>query len=102
MELAGPAAEASGYNLTSGMLNVWISNGRLLNQLRGYLGKRRATLNSKRGKQLSPLTAEIIAALLNSSVEQIAARRDGVAAYQIRLRICDRRHFDSSSSRRAR
>jgi DNA-directed RNA polymerase specialized sigma24 family protein len=38
MDFAGSAAEASGYKLTSGMLNVWISNQRLLNQLRGYLG----------------------------------------------------------------
>lgn len=41
LELVGPAAQTAGYSLTSGMLNVWLSNGRLFTQLANYVAKRR-------------------------------------------------------------
>ncbi len=33
-----PAATELGYRLTAGMLNVWLSNGRLISALRKYMG----------------------------------------------------------------
>ncbi len=42
LECLGPPAAISGYSITAGMLNVWLSNGRLLAQLATYLSKRSA------------------------------------------------------------
>lgn len=36
LERTGPAAARCGYHLTAGMINVWLSNGRLVDQLAAY------------------------------------------------------------------
>lgn len=38
-EFLGPVACVAGYSLTAGMLNVWLSNGRLFAQLAAYVRK---------------------------------------------------------------
>ena len=38
-EFLSPAASVVGYSLTTGMLNVWLSNGRLFAQLATYVRK---------------------------------------------------------------
>ncbi len=42
-ERTAPAAALAGYNLTPGMLNVWLSNGRLFTKLASYIQSRESS-----------------------------------------------------------